>query len=108
MAPWILPYLAGRPLNLHRFPDGVERKGFWQKQAPKHAPDWIERWTNPDADAGESQRLPRRRRRRRWCGWPTTRRWSCIPGRRAAPSPPPDVCLIDLDPGARARRGTSC
>ena len=55
LAPWILPYLVDRPLNLHRYPDGVDRKGFWQKQAPAHAPDWIERWTNPDADAGESR-----------------------------------------------------
>jgi bifunctional non-homologous end joining protein LigD len=55
MAPWMLPYLEGRPLNLHRYPDGVASKGFWQKQAPSHAPEWIERWTNPDADAGESR-----------------------------------------------------
>jgi bifunctional non-homologous end joining protein LigD len=55
MAPWLLPYLVDRPLNLHRYPDGVTRKGFWQKQAPAHAPDWIERWTNPDADRGESR-----------------------------------------------------
>ena len=55
MAPWLLPYLVDRPLNLHRFPDGVERKGFWQKQAPRHAPDWIERWNNPEADEGESR-----------------------------------------------------
>jgi bifunctional non-homologous end joining protein LigD len=55
MAPWMLPHLTDRPLNLHRYPDGVDRKGFWQKQAPTHAPDWIERWTNPEADAGESR-----------------------------------------------------
>ncbi|HLM19706.1 MAG TPA: non-homologous end-joining DNA ligase, partial [Acidimicrobiia bacterium] len=54
MAPYLLPYLQDRPLNLHRYPDGVERKGFWQKQAPDHAPEWIERWTNPDADPGET------------------------------------------------------
>jgi len=55
MAPWMLPHLVDRPLNLHRYPDGVSRKGFWQKQAPTHAPDWIERWTNPEADPGESR-----------------------------------------------------
>jgi bifunctional non-homologous end joining protein LigD len=54
IAPRMLPYLADRPLNLHRYPDGVQRKGFWQKQAPAYAPDWIERWTNPEADEGES------------------------------------------------------
>jgi bifunctional non-homologous end joining protein LigD len=51
----MLPYLVDRPLNLHRYPDGVDHKGFWQKQAPKHAPEWIERWTNPEADPGESR-----------------------------------------------------
>ncbi len=54
IAPVMLPYLVDRPLNLNRFPDGVEHKGFWQKQAPKYAPDWIPRWHNDDADAGDS------------------------------------------------------
>jgi len=53
MAPRMLPYLADRPLDVHRYPDGVDGKGSWQKQVPRHAPDWIERWTNPDADRGE-------------------------------------------------------
>jgi bifunctional non-homologous end joining protein LigD len=51
----MLPYLVDRPLNLNRYPDGVQRKGFWQKQAPKYAPDWIPRWDNTDADEGESR-----------------------------------------------------
>jgi bifunctional non-homologous end joining protein LigD len=54
IAPTMLPYLLDRPLNLNRFPDGVGRAGFWQKQAPDHAPEWIPRWVNEDADAGES------------------------------------------------------
>jgi bifunctional non-homologous end joining protein LigD len=55
IAPTMLPYLVDRPLNLHRYPDGVERKGFWQKAAPAYAPDWIPRWRNDEADPGESQ-----------------------------------------------------
>jgi bifunctional non-homologous end joining protein LigD len=55
VAPVLLPYLLDRPLNLHRYPDGVERKGFWQKEAPRHAPDWIPRWHNEEADPDESQ-----------------------------------------------------
>jgi bifunctional non-homologous end joining protein LigD len=54
IAPWILPYLVDRPLNLHRYPNGADKKGFWQKQAPAHAPEWIERWSNVDADPGET------------------------------------------------------
>jgi bifunctional non-homologous end joining protein LigD len=55
IAPVMVPYLAGRPLNLQRFPDGVERKGFWQKAAPRYAPAWIPRWRNPDATEGTSE-----------------------------------------------------
>jgi len=54
-APVLLPYLVERPLNLQRFPDGVDKKGFWQKSAPKYAPDWIPRWHNEDADTGEAE-----------------------------------------------------
>ena len=34
----MLPHLAGRPLVLHRFPDGLDAGGFYQKQAPDGAP----------------------------------------------------------------------
>lgn len=34
----MLPHLAGRPLVLHRFPDGLDDEGFYQKQAPRGAP----------------------------------------------------------------------
>jgi len=54
IAPTILPYLLDRPLNLHRLPDGAGKPGFWQKQAPAYAPDWIPRWHNAAADDGES------------------------------------------------------
>ncbi|MET0144755.1 MAG: non-homologous end-joining DNA ligase [Ilumatobacteraceae bacterium] len=55
MAPAMLPYLADRAVNMNRFPDGIGSKGFWHKEAPAHAPDWIRRWRNPDADPGETQ-----------------------------------------------------
>jgi bifunctional non-homologous end joining protein LigD len=51
----MLPYLAGRPVNAHRFPDGVNRPGFWHKEVPDYAPDWLTRWHNTDADPGETQ-----------------------------------------------------
>jgi bifunctional non-homologous end joining protein LigD len=54
IAPVILPYLASRPLNMHRFPHGAGSKGFWHKQIPQHAPEWLARWDNPDADPGET------------------------------------------------------
>jgi bifunctional non-homologous end joining protein LigD len=37
----MLPHLAGRPLNLQRFPNGVHGKGFWQQGVGDHFPDWV-------------------------------------------------------------------
>ena len=54
IAPVILPYLAGRPLNMHRFPGGAAQPGFWHKQLPDHAPQWVPRWRNPEAKPGET------------------------------------------------------
>lgn len=55
IAPVLLPYLRGRALNMHRYPDGAARKGFWHKEVPDHAPDWVARWRNPEADPDETQ-----------------------------------------------------
>ena len=38
---WILPYLADRPVVLTRYPDGINGKSFFQKDAPAFVPDWI-------------------------------------------------------------------
>jgi len=54
IAPIALPYLEGRPINLHRYPDGTDRPGFWHKQLPDHAPQWLGRWDNAEADPGET------------------------------------------------------
>jgi bifunctional non-homologous end joining protein LigD len=54
-APVMLPYLVDRPVNLHRFPNGADQPGFWHKEVPSHAPAWLNRWRNEDADAGESR-----------------------------------------------------
>ncbi|MCU1370490.1 MAG: ATP-dependent ligase, partial [Ilumatobacteraceae bacterium] len=55
IGPWILPYLWDRPVNLHRYPNGSEKPGFWHKEVPKHAPAWLTRWHNDDADEDETQ-----------------------------------------------------
>jgi len=54
IAPVILPYTEGRALNMHRFPGGAQTRGFWHKQLPEHAPDWVPRWNNPNADRGDA------------------------------------------------------
>ncbi len=42
MAPFILPFLKDRPLVLRRYPNGIEGDAFFQKDAGKDAPDWIQ------------------------------------------------------------------
>jgi bifunctional non-homologous end joining protein LigD len=41
VAPVLLPHLAGRPLTLKRYPDGVQGPHFYEKRAPGHRPDWV-------------------------------------------------------------------
>jgi bifunctional non-homologous end joining protein LigD len=41
IAPWMLPYLRNRPVVMTRFPDGIDGKSFYQKDAPEFAPDWL-------------------------------------------------------------------
>ena len=41
IAPWILPHLAGRPLTLERYPDGIGGHKIIQKSASDYYPDWI-------------------------------------------------------------------
>ena len=48
VGPLLLPYLAGRPVNMHRFPEGVDRQGFWQQELPAGAPEWVTRWHDDD------------------------------------------------------------
>jgi bifunctional non-homologous end joining protein LigD len=41
IAPVMLPHLRDRPVTLIRFPEGVKGERFYEKNAPRHAPDWI-------------------------------------------------------------------
>ncbi|MEN8144743.1 MAG: DNA ligase D [Gemmatimonadota bacterium] len=41
VSPWLLPYLADRPLVLTRYPDGIDGKSFYQKNAPVSTPEWL-------------------------------------------------------------------
>jgi bifunctional non-homologous end joining protein LigD len=43
VAPVLVPHLKGRPFTMIRYPDGIEGKHFFQKDAPAHMPDWIPR-----------------------------------------------------------------
>lgn len=38
---YMLPFLKWYPLTLHRFPDGIEKKGFYQKQFQDYYPEYL-------------------------------------------------------------------
>jgi bifunctional non-homologous end joining protein LigD len=40
-----LPHYRDRPLSMHRFPDGIDDDGFFQKDVPDYFPRWIHRVT---------------------------------------------------------------
>jgi bifunctional non-homologous end joining protein LigD len=42
IAPVLLPHLRGRPLTLKRYPEGVDGQYFYEKNCPKHRPEWVE------------------------------------------------------------------
>src|SRR5438876_9920967 len=42
VAPAILPHLRDRPVTMKRYREGIARDGFFQKQAPKGMPSWIQ------------------------------------------------------------------
>jgi DNA ligase D-like protein (predicted 3'-phosphoesterase) len=82
IAPVVPPYLRGRALNRHRFPNGAEKPGFWHKALPGHAPDWLPRWDDPEADRGSRGPTSSSTSPPRWCGRPASARSSGTPGRR--------------------------
>jgi bifunctional non-homologous end joining protein LigD len=48
IAPVLLPHLAGRALNLARYPDGIGGEFFWQKDVARGTPPWVTSWREPD------------------------------------------------------------
>jgi bifunctional non-homologous end joining protein LigD len=100
IAPVILPYLAGRPLNMHRFPGGASRPGFWHKQLPDHAPQWIPRWRNPEAKPGETTTylVVDDAAALVWAANFGALEWHAWTARASDPASP-TYALIDIDPG---------
>ncbi|GLZ41239.1 non-homologous end-joining DNA ligase [Actinokineospora sp. NBRC 105648] len=41
VAPVLAPHLLDRPVTFRRFPDGVAKPGFFEKNASRHSPEWI-------------------------------------------------------------------
>jgi bifunctional non-homologous end joining protein LigD len=99
ISPWLLPYLADRPLVLTRYPDGITGASFYQKDAPDWAPEWVRReqvWSEHAereiryfvCDDVESLLYVVN------LGTIPLHVWSS----RVADLPHPDWCILDLDP----------
>jgi bifunctional non-homologous end joining protein LigD len=93
----MLPHLRGRPVTMERFPAGIERKGFIQKDVSKLAPEWLESVVVPKKGGESSHALVADERALLWMinlNTITPHIWvSRVPDLHA-----PDLCLFDLDP----------
>ena len=100
IAPTALPYLAGRALNMNRFPGGADTPGFWHKELPTHAPDWLPRWDNPAARGGESRTylVVDEPAALVWAANFGALEWHAWTSLTSAPERP-TYALLDLDPG---------
>jgi bifunctional non-homologous end joining protein LigD len=100
IAPTLLPYLTRRALNMNRFPGGADGKGFWQKEVPTHAPEWLPRWENPESDSGETRTylVVDEPAALVWAANFGALEWHAWTSQIDAPRQP-TYALIDLDPG---------
>jgi bifunctional non-homologous end joining protein LigD len=42
IGPVLVPHLGGRPVTLKRYPNGVDGASFYEKNCPKHRPEWVQ------------------------------------------------------------------
>jgi bifunctional non-homologous end joining protein LigD len=99
MADYILPFLEGRPLVLRRYPNGIDGKAFFQKEAPKGIPDWIDEATVYSDERGGEMKYVMANDRASLLfmtnlGCIDHNPWSS----RADNQPTPDYVFFDLDP----------
>jgi len=97
VAPVMLPHLLGRPITMERFPAGIGRKGFIQKDVSRLAPAWVERVVVPKKGGTSAHALVNDERALLWMAnlnTITPHVWvSRVPDLDA-----PDLCVFDLDP----------
>src|SRR6185369_1021297 len=100
VAPVMLPHVAGRPVTLERYPAGIEKKGFIQKDVSKGFPAWLERVeVAKRSDEGGTVHYPLAGDARSLV-WLANQN-SITPHVWASRAPrldQPDLCLFDLDP----------
>ena len=97
MAPALLPHLRGRPITMERYPSGIGKKGFWQKDLSKGFPSWLQRIEVPKKDGVVHHPVVTDLRSLLWItnqNAITHHVWtSRIPRLNH-----PDLCVFDLDP----------
>ena len=98
IADHLLPYLADRPLVLDRYPDGINGKSFFQKNAPDYVPDWIKtQWVGNDEGKGNTYFIVTDGDALRYIA-----NLASIPlhvwASRLTTIDQPDWCILDLDP----------
>jgi bifunctional non-homologous end joining protein LigD len=99
MSPVMLPHLRGRPVTMERYPAGIGRKGFWQKDVSKGFPEWLQRIEVPKKDGVVHHPVVVDRRSLLWItnqNTVTQHVWAS----RIPKLGYPDVCVFDLDPSA--------
>jgi len=52
VAPFLLPHFRNRPVTLKRFPDGVDGKSYYDKNAPSFTPKWVKTFPVPRRTGG--------------------------------------------------------
>ena len=97
----IMAHLAGRALTVKRWPDGVEGKSFFQKQAPAHRPEWVRTVTVPSSEKPIDYLLADDRATLVWLANLAALELH-VPLQRAAHNERPSSLVFDLDPGAPA------
>ncbi len=97
IAPIMLPHISARPITMERYPAGIDKKGFWQKDVSKGFPAWLERIEVPKKDGTVHYPLVTDTRSLLWVtnqNTITQHVWVS----RTPDLYHPDVCVFDLDP----------
>lgn len=97
VAPALLPHVKGRPLTMERYPAGIGKQGFWQKDVSKGFPEWLQRVEVPKKDGVVHHALISDTRSLLWVTNQNTithHVWTS----RVPDLNHPDVCVFDLDP----------
>jgi bifunctional non-homologous end joining protein LigD len=99
IAPVMLPHIRARPVTMERYPAGIGKKGFWQKDVSKGFPEWLERVEVPKKGGTVHHPVVRDARSLLWLANQNSITLHVWPS-RAPDLYRPDVCVFDLDPSA--------